>query len=682
MKASSSSPIQSADLKIEERYVGVYKLLLGNLSRVKTKKTDGGAADFWEATAALKRMFRDVYNTDRRLFALYLASKSWDGINASISTYASNRILQTIETGVVHRTNIVYDLVVALFLRHLVSVLVAQSAYHSKQVRSDMRRAVTAYFQVLLLEPNLRMNAAEVQGSETNGKAETVSAGSAWGSFEYFAFFFSTALSAISQLVVLYTAINSMNYLLLCVSLIPPILLHINPYSIKNKIGFAYVDNADWVRGQGLTSMLQSEYREDVTSANLGEWIIKEYKKVFEKLRNVRDDDPYEHLYMPSPIDSFIAGLIDDLPTAVCGLLAISSTDNFSMANLAILQSSCRSLRSTVTWFLQADEQMRINVQRVVQVYRTSKGKPSDANSPNMVYPGPNSGDAGMKFELKGVRFEYPGSKTKAPALDNLSLTIPAGSIVVVVGGNGGGKSTLVRILAQLYEPTQGRILIDGHPANGYKTSDLRQAIALLSQDNLIYPFSLRDNIGLGCADLKDEMQLIEEAAEKGGAAEFIGKLKSGYDTMLNPMVLAFPYNEWREPDHPILKKMEDLEKIVDISGGERQRLVAARCFMRLHSGKVKFIAVDEPSSALDAEAELKLFHNLLDAREGKTLLFVTHRFGHLTQFANMILCMKDGSLVEQGTHDELMGIDGEYAKLYKIQAGAFAETACETLEK
>ncbi|KAF8177195.1 P-loop containing nucleoside triphosphate hydrolase protein, partial [Pholiota molesta] len=119
--------------------------------------------------------------------------------------------------------------------------------------------------------------------------------------------------------------------------------------------------------------------------------------------------------------------------------------------------------------------------------------------------------------------------------------------------------------------------------------------------------------------------------------------------------------------------ELEKLEKSIDISGGEKQRIVASRSFMRFKSGKVKFVAVDEPSSALDAEGELQLFKRLLDVREGKTMVFVTHRFGHLTKYADMIICMKDGSIVETGSHEHLISAKGEYAKLYNIQASAFS---------
>ncbi|KAH6902078.1 P-loop containing nucleoside triphosphate hydrolase protein [Coprinopsis sp. MPI-PUGE-AT-0042] len=289
------------------------------------------------------------------------------------------------------------------------------------------------------------------------------------------------------------------------------------------------------------------------------------------ELRDVSDEDPFNQVHMPSAFDTFITELVDDLPTVLFGMGAMASSNQFSMANLAILQSSCRSLRTTVSWFLQADEKLRLSAQRVVQMYQTIDKAMRRTGYDPVPYPISEAKGRGMDFELRNVRYEYPGSKTKTPALDNLNFRIPAGSTVVVVGSNGSGKSTLVRILAQLHHPTEGELMIDGHPATAYDISSLRQAVALLSQDNLVYPFSLRENIGLGCSELKDDIQLIEDSAERGGAAEFISKLKSGYDTMLNPMTMTYAINEWKQPDHPVLKRMGDLDQAIDISGGERQ---------------------------------------------------------------------------------------------------------------
>ncbi|KAJ6528479.1 P-loop containing nucleoside triphosphate hydrolase protein [Mycena capillaripes] len=223
------------------------------------------------------------------------------------------------------------------------------------------------------------------------------------------------------------------------------------------------------------------------------------------------------------------------------------------------------------------------------------------------------SSEMGMSFEFKNVSFAYPGAKSNDNALKNISLKIPAGHLVVIVGANGSGKTTLIKLLNRLYDVDLGEILVDGLPIKNYQ------------------------NIGLGNPDRINDMEMILQAAESGGASEVIKKLSDGLQTELT------------------------------LKGGEKQRLVAARTFMRFLSGNIRFAAADEPSSALDPKAEHQLFQRLREAREGKTLIFVTHRFGHLTKHADL-----DGVIAETGTHQQLMARRGEYSELYNVQAQAF----------
>ncbi|KIM76353.1 hypothetical protein PILCRDRAFT_77827 [Piloderma croceum F 1598] len=165
-------------------------------------------------------------------------------------------------------------------------------------------------------------------------------------------------------------------------------------------------------------------------------------------------------------------------------------------------------------------------------------------------------------------------------------------------------------------------------------------------------------------------MELITQSAKLGGAYDFISKFEQGFDTTLHPIQTARLVNNGGT--HPLKEMSDKLEKQLEVSGGEKQRLVASRTFMRLQSNKIKCVTVDEPSSALDPQGEMDLFRRLRDARAGKTMIFVTHRFGHLTKHADLIICMKNGRVAETGTHEELMFKNGDYAKLYDIQASAF----------
>ena len=154
-------------------------------------------------------------------------------------------------------------------------------------------------------------------------------------------------------------------------------------------------------------------------------------------------------------------------------------------------------------------------------------------------------------------------------------MSISSSQLVVIVGANGSGKSTIVRILSRLYDPTSGQVLIDGRSSSDYRIKDLQQATVILSQDTSLYPLSLAENIGLGYPDFSFDKDMIIKAAQEGGALGFIQKLNKGMDTVLEPLLNIFSTNLYRNKTHPLYEEMENLEKKVDISGGERQRVAA-----------------------------------------------------------------------------------------------------------
>ncbi|KAL1720536.1 P-loop containing nucleoside triphosphate hydrolase protein [Schizophyllum commune] len=276
---------------------------------------------------------------------------------------------------------------------------------------------------------------------------------------------------------------------------------------------------------------------------------------------------------------------------------------------------------------------------------------------------------------LRDVHFDYPGGSDQM-ALRGVNITILPGQLVVIVGVNGSGKSTLIKLLTRLYDPTSGTVSVDGERLSAYRQSTIRQATAVLSQGHCIFPMSMGENIGIGCVERVRDVDAVREAAEAGGASACISKLRHGFDTILEPKHHAYGEHISDEEDDPLRQRLDALDKPIQLSGGEKQRIVAARTFMRFKSGKIRAVSVDEPSSALDPEGELQLFDNLRKERQGKTMIFVTHRFGHLTRHADLIICMKDGQVVEQGQHDALMAQDGEYRKLYDIQATAYTGAA------
>jgi ATP-binding cassette subfamily B protein len=246
-------------------------------------------------------------------------------------------------------------------------------------------------------------------------------------------------------------------------------------------------------------------------------------------------------------------------------------------------------------------------------------------------------------FEFRNVCFKYPGSQRLI--LNNLNFRMSAGERIALVGQNGQGKTTFVKILSRLYDPTSGAIFLDGVDLRDYKLEELHREIGVIFQDFMRYDLPVRENIAVGRIDQINDDASLRYAAQRSKADEVIAKLPGDLDQMLG----------------------RRFEGGVDLSGGEWQKFALARAYLR----EAQVLILDEPTSALDAAAELEVFERFADLSESRTVLLISHRFSTV-RMADRIVVLEGGHISEQGTHRQLIAHGGRYARLFEMQAANY----------
>jgi ATP-binding cassette, subfamily B, bacterial len=254
--------------------------------------------------------------------------------------------------------------------------------------------------------------------------------------------------------------------------------------------------------------------------------------------------------------------------------------------------------------------------------------------------PAPRAILDGFRFE--GVTFCYPGSRRRV--LDRLDLRIDPGEHIALIGENGQGKTTLVKLLTRLYDPTEGRILLDGIDLREYRLEDLHSQIGVIFQDFMRYEMTVRENIAAGRIHGAQE-GAVRQAANKSLADLVIEKLPNGYEQLLG----------------------RRFEGGVDLSGGEWQKMALARAYFR----DAQVLILDEPTASLDAPSEYEVFQRFAELTEGKTALLISHRFSTV-RMADRIVVLENGKIAEQGSHRHLLALGGRYARLFELQASSY----------
>ncbi len=248
-------------------------------------------------------------------------------------------------------------------------------------------------------------------------------------------------------------------------------------------------------------------------------------------------------------------------------------------------------------------------------------------------------------IRLENVSFRYPGKEQWV--LRNVDLFVPRGQSIALVGQNGAGKTTLVKLVTHLYEPTEGRILLDGKDLRDWDHRALLERFGVVFQDFNQYQLKLRENVGVGSVEHLTDEPRIARAVGRGGAEVVVSGLASGIET---------PLGRWFQDG-------------VELSGGQWQKLALARAFMR---EQADILVLDEPTAALDAEAEHAVFERFQELASGRTTIIISHRFPTV-RMADRILVLEGGHIAEDGSHASLLAKDGTYARLYRLQAAGYS---------
>ena len=386
-----------------------------------------------------------------------------------------------------------------------------------------------------------------------------------------------------------------------------------------------------------VTLLTTDSYAKEVKLFGLGRYFIDRYRLIGTAYYG-RQRRQVVRRYLVG----FLWGNLSTIATSVTYLyVALQAIiGKLTLGDLTLYTTAAQSVQNSIQGILGGFSGMyehNLYLSNLFELMETTSALPAPANP--VAVPNPVRGE----ITFDHVSFAYPGATENA--LTDLSFTVDAGETIAIVGRNGAGKTTLFKLICRLYDPSGGRILIDGIDIRDADPAELRAQIGGMFQDYVTYQATAAENIGLGHLDAIADREAILKASRQAGADGLIAGLPQGYETALG---------KWFDAG-------------VNLSGGEWQKVALARAFMR----DARILLLDEPTSALDAQAEYELFERIHSLTRGRTAVYISHRFSTVRR-ADRILFLEHGRLVEQGTHEQLMRLNGRYARLFRLQASAY----------
>ncbi|MDQ2810083.1 MAG: ABC transporter ATP-binding protein/permease [Chloroflexota bacterium] len=389
--------------------------------------------------------------------------------------------------------------------------------------------------------------------------------------------------------------------------------------------------------GYLLDLVTKDTYNKEIKLFGLGDYFIARWREISERF--YREN---RSLVVRRYLMGFLWGSLSTVVTsATYAYVAIQAVlGRLTLGDLTFYSQAVGQVQSSLSGILSGLSDLYENSLYLTNLFDFLDYTPAIARPAD---PRPLARPLQGGIEFRHVSFTYPGKDT--PALRDVSFTIAPAESVALVGLNGAGKTTIVKLLTRLYDPDSGQILLDGHDLRDYDPADVQAAVGVIFQDYATYFFSARENIGLGRLADVDNLALVEASAAKSGADAVVARLPKGYDTTLG---------RW-------------FDEGTQLSGGEWQKVALARAFMR----DAEILVLDEPTASLDARAEYDIFTRMRDLTRGKMTLFISHRFSTV-RLADRIFVLDNGTITEAGTHLDLLAAGGTYADLFNLQAAAY----------
>ena len=597
----------------------------------------GAVSRGWGASAASTRLIRLFYATDSRLTVALVAMTVARGLFFPLLTLASGVLVGALRDG--RPVTVPLTIVIGAFAgRRILDPLLAQvSALLTRRVDEElitrtMREMIAPVGMAHLEDPELRDRVTQAQGAVT-----AVSPGEA-----------ATRLPTVWVDWIqgaLALAIVAHSYPLLAIALLASYLI---AYRIARKhwheVTLVLYHRTDDLRRSYYlrTLALTGDAAKEIRVFGLGSWLVQEYRSgwltVMRSVWGERDEAWLTMLGATLLVSLVEAGTLillahDAASRAVSLALAVATAQ-------AIIGASRLSIYHEHHWVMgEAVHALDMidSLHETPIVGGVEAGGAHDA-----------TGKPTRSLRFENVHFTYPGAVT--PVFSGLDLEVKAGSSLAIVGQNGAGKTTLIKLLTRLYDPTDGRITVDGNDLCDLDVASWRRQIAAVFQDHVQFELTARDNVAFGRSDLDWTDADLDRVAVSAGAQHLIARLSHGWDT-----VLSREYSDGTQ-----------------LSGGEWQRLALARAMLAVHAG-AGVLVLDEPTSAMDVRGEAEIYDRFLELTRGLTTIVVSHRFSTVRR-ADRIVVIEHGRLLEDGDHDALMALDGRYAHMYRLQAARFQD--------